>query len=77
MTQNVAQYRLHRVTYSPVIKFEVATSNSLGGDAFTRKIRRTYVRSDMFWYEINYCTGFNFSLFSVVVFLITILAVYS
>ena len=35
VTQNVAQYPLH-VTYSGT-KFEVATSNSLGGDAFTRK----------------------------------------
>ena len=34
--QNVAQYPLHHVTYS-VTKFEVATSNRLGGDAFTRK----------------------------------------
>ena len=35
-TQNVAKYPLHGVTYSGT-KFEVATSNSLGGDAFTRK----------------------------------------
>ena len=34
--QNVAQYPQHHVTYSAT-KFEVATSNSLGGDAFTRK----------------------------------------
>ena len=32
----VAQYPLHHVTYAPE-KIEVATSNSLGGDAFTRK----------------------------------------
>ena len=32
-TQNVAQYH---VTYSAT-KFEVATSNGLGGDTFTRK----------------------------------------
>ena len=32
----VAQYPLHHVTYSGT-KFEVATSNSLQGDAFTRK----------------------------------------
>ena len=31
-----AQYLLHHVTYAPT-KFEVATSNSLGEDAFTRK----------------------------------------
>ena len=36
VTQNVAQYPLHHVNYSAT-KFEVATSNSLGGDTFTRK----------------------------------------
>ena len=36
VTQNVAQYPLHHVTYSAT-KFEVATSKGLGGDAFTRK----------------------------------------
>ena len=36
VTRNVAQYPLHHVTYSAT-KFEVATSNSLGGDALTRK----------------------------------------
>ena len=36
VTQNVAQYPLHHVTYAPT-KFEVATSNSLVGDAFTIK----------------------------------------
>ena len=36
VTQNVAQYPLHHVTYSAT-KFEVATSNRLGGDTFTRK----------------------------------------
>ena len=35
VTQNVAQYPLHPVTYAPA-KFEVATSKGLG-DAFTRK----------------------------------------
>ena len=33
--RKVTQYPLHHVTYSPT-KFEVATSNGLGGDAFTR-----------------------------------------
>ena len=33
----VAQYPLHHVTYSAT-KFEVATSNRLGGDTFTRNI---------------------------------------
>ena len=36
VAQNIAQYSLHHVTYASA-KFEVATSNSLGGDAFTRK----------------------------------------
>ena len=36
VTQNVAQYPLHRVTYAAA-KFEVATSNGLGGNVFTRK----------------------------------------
>ena len=35
VTQNVAQYPLHHVTYA-VTKFEVAKSNGLG-DVFTRK----------------------------------------
>ena len=35
VTQNVAQYPLHYVTILGT-KFEVATSNGLGGDAFTR-----------------------------------------
>ena len=36
VTQDVAQYPLHHVTYSDT-KFEVATSYSLGGDAFISK----------------------------------------
>ena len=36
VTQNVAQNSLHHVTYA-AIKFEVATSNGLGWNAFTRK----------------------------------------
>ena len=40
VTQNVAQYPLHHVTY-PATKFEVATSKALGGDAFTRKFNIT------------------------------------
>ena len=35
-TQNVVQYPPNYITYAPA-KFEVATSNSLGEDAFTRK----------------------------------------
>ena len=36
VTQIVAQYPLHHVTYSDT-KFEVARSNHLGEDIFTRK----------------------------------------
>ena len=36
VTQDITQYPLHHVTYSDT-KFEVATSNSLEGDAFTSK----------------------------------------
>ena len=35
VTRNGAQYPLHHMTYSAT-KFEVATSNLLGGDTFTR-----------------------------------------
>ena len=37
VTQNVAQYPLNHVTYSAT-KFEVAASNGLGGDTFTRNM---------------------------------------
>ena len=36
VTQKVSQYPPHHVTYAPA-KFEVATSNDLGGYVFTRK----------------------------------------
>ena len=36
VTQNVVQYPLNHMTYTPA-KFEGATSNSLGEDGFTRK----------------------------------------
>ena len=36
VTQNDAQYHPHHVTYAPE-NFEVAMSNGLGEDAFTRK----------------------------------------
>ena len=35
VTQNIAQYPRHHVTYSAT-KFEVSTSKGLGGDAFTK-----------------------------------------
>ena len=37
--RNVAQYPLNHVTYSNT-KFEVARSNGLGGDTFTRNVTR-------------------------------------
>ena len=36
VTQNVVLYLPNHITYAPA-KFEVATSNNLGEDAFTRK----------------------------------------
>ena len=45
VTQNVAQYPLHHVTYSPAM-FEVATSYGLGGDIFTRNVRTDGRRTD-------------------------------
>ena len=41
VTQNVSQYHLHHVTYSAT-NFEVATSNGLGGDTFTRNVKLVY-----------------------------------
>ena len=35
VTQDVAKYPLHHVTYSD-IKFKVATPDGLGGDVFTK-----------------------------------------
>ena len=45
--KNVAQYPLHHVTYSAT-KCEVATSNGLGGDTFTRNMMdgHTHGRTD-------------------------------
>ena len=36
VTQNAAQYSRHHVTYAPA-KFDIATSDCLGEDAYTRK----------------------------------------
>ena len=49
VTRNVAQYLQHHVTYLST-KFEVATSNGLGGDTFTRNVMDG---SGRLWYEIN------------------------
>ena len=37
VTQNIAQYPLHHVTYSST-KFKVSTTNGFGGDIFTRNV---------------------------------------
>ena len=37
VTRNVAQYPLHYVTFNAT-KFEIATSNGLGEDTFTRNV---------------------------------------
>ena len=42
---NVAQYPLHHVTY-PGTNFEVAMSNSLGGDTLKKRERRTDLQTD-------------------------------
>ena len=51
VTQDVAQYPLHHVTYLDT-KFEVATSNSLGGDAFTSK----YTIQNVTQYPLHHVT---------------------
>ena len=46
---------LHSVTYA-AIKFEVARSNDLGGDTFTRNVIDTWTyrrTTDRLWYKIN------------------------
>ena len=53
-----AQYPLHYVTYAAyaATKFEDATSNDLGGDAFTRNMtdNNNYARTtDRLWYKIT------------------------
>ena len=47
VTRNVTQYPLHHVIYAST-KFEIATSNGLGGDTITRNVtdRRTDGRTD-------------------------------
>ena len=56
VTRNFAQYPLHHVTYSTK-KFEVATSNGLGGDTFTftRNVTegRTHGRTDGRWTDFD------------------------
>ena len=59
VTWKIAQFPLHHVTYLGT-KFEVVTSNGLGGDTFTKIVTDgcTYPRTDRrmedrLWYEIN------------------------
>ena len=52
-----SKYPLHHVNYAAT-KFEVATSNRLGGDIFTRNVTDTQAQTDgrttdRHWYEIN------------------------
>ena len=50
-----AQYPLHHVIYSAT-KFEVATSNSLGGDTFTKNVTDRQMdgqRMDRLLYKID------------------------
>ena len=49
VTQNIAKCSLHHVTYAHA-KFEVAMSNGLGGDAFTKKIH--YMTFDL-WVKVT------------------------
>ena len=42
VTQNVAKYPLHHVTYGPA-KFEVATPNDLGEDTTTRNVTDEHI----------------------------------
>ena len=58
-TQNVSQYPLHHVTYSAA-KLEVASSNGLGGDTFTRNVTDASTdggtdrwTTGRLWYEIK------------------------
>ena len=51
VTQDVAKYPLHHVTYSDT-KFEVSTSDGLGGDAFTKKIHIFTVDLDV-WVKVT------------------------
>ena len=58
VTPNVAQYPVHHVNLGT--KFEVATSNGLGVDTFTRNVtdgstqaQRDRWTTDRLWYEVN------------------------
>ena len=54
VTRHVAQYPLHHLTYSAT-KFEATTSNSLGGDTFTKKVTNEHTEgqtTDQLWNKI-------------------------
>ena len=55
---NIAQHPPDHVTYTPA-KFQVATSNGLGGDAFTKKINTLFD-----WEERAGCFTLNVFLLS-------------
>ena len=55
VTQNVTQYPLDHVTYSAT-KFEVATSNNLGGDTFTRKYIIWQGHTEFYQYPLHHVT---------------------
>ena len=59
VTQDVVKYPLHHVTYSDT-KFEVSTSDGLGGDAFT-KIHCLTVDLDV-WVKVTRNVTNNLSL---------------
>ena len=44
VTWNIVQYPLHHVTYLGT-KFEVAISNGLGGDTFTRNVTQAHTHA--------------------------------
>ena len=66
VTLNAAQYPLHHVTHAAT-KFEVATSNYLGGDNYKKRDGRTDAQTDgrtdrrltdRLWFEIRYAIFF-------------------
>ena len=67
VTRNVAQYPLYHVTYSATM-FEVAMSNGLGGDTFTRNItdgRRTVFGTKLIYpFSLKKIVGITISPFS-------------
>ena len=58
--RNVAQYPLHHLTYLPT-KFEVATSNGLGGDTFTRNVTDGRTHGQMYGRRTDFDTKLIYS----------------